>query len=240
MGATATDNYDGDLTASIVIDASAVNTAVVGSYVVTYDVTDSEGNAATQVTRTVNVVDTTAPVLSGVPGAITVECDGVPPPADVTATDACDPDVPVTLDENTTPGSCPQNYILTRTWTAVDDCGNQVNPMIVEGQVHGGLTQGIGQALWENAVYDANGQLVTGTLLDYAVPRAHRLPAFELGRTVTPCPHNPLGVKGVGEAGGRVQVGIAVDAAVASVVSVAGAVLVGVGVRLGVGVGVGV
>ncbi|MCB1037058.1 MAG: molybdopterin-dependent oxidoreductase, partial [Acidobacteria bacterium] len=72
---------------------------------------------------------------------------------------------------------------------------------IVEGQVHGGVAQGIGQALWEEAVYDENGQLLTGTLLDYAVPRAHKLPSFETARTVTPCPHNPLGVKGIGEAG---------------------------------------
>ncbi len=86
-------------------------------------------------------------------------------------------------------------------YIAVDDVGNEINPMIVAGQVHGGLAQGIGQALWENAVYDDNGQLLTATLLDYAVPRAHKLPSFELGRTVTPCPHNPLGVKGVGEAG---------------------------------------
>ncbi|MCP3964578.1 MAG: molybdopterin-dependent oxidoreductase, partial [bacterium] len=88
-----------------------------------------------------------------------------------------------------------------RRYVCVDDVGNVINPMIVEGQVHGGLAQGIGQALWENAVYDDNGQLLTGTLLDYAVPRAHNLPSFETDRTVTPCPHNPLGVKGVGEAG---------------------------------------
>lgn len=86
-------------------------------------------------------------------------------------------------------------------YIAVDDVGNEINPMIVAGQVHGGLAQGIGQALWEQAVYDDSGQLLTGTLLDYAVPRAHKLPSFEIGRTITPCPHNPLGVKGVGEAG---------------------------------------
>lgn len=86
-------------------------------------------------------------------------------------------------------------------YVAVDDCGNQINPMIVEGQVHGGIAQGVGQALWENAVYDDDGQLVTGTLLDYALPRAHNLPMFETDHTVTPCPHNPLGVKGIGEAG---------------------------------------
>jgi carbon-monoxide dehydrogenase large subunit len=86
-------------------------------------------------------------------------------------------------------------------YISVDDVGNEINPMIVAGQIHGGLAQGIGQALWEEAVYDSQGQLLTGTLLDYALPRAHKLPSFELGRTVTPCPHNPLGVKGVGEAG---------------------------------------
>jgi aerobic carbon-monoxide dehydrogenase large subunit len=86
-------------------------------------------------------------------------------------------------------------------YVAVDDVGNVINPMIVEGQVHGGIAQGVGQALWEHGIYDDGGQLVTATLLDYALPKAHRLPSFELERTVTPCPHNPLGVKGVGEAG---------------------------------------
>ena len=86
-------------------------------------------------------------------------------------------------------------------YVAIDDCGNQINPMIVEGQVHGGIAQGVGQALWEEAVYDDNGQLLTATLLDYAVPKAHNLVSFETGHTVTPCPHNPLGVKGIGEAG---------------------------------------
>jgi len=86
-------------------------------------------------------------------------------------------------------------------YLAVDDCGNVINPMIVDGQIHGGVVQGIGQALWEECVYDEHGQLLTGTLLDYAIPRAHNLPHLELDRTVTPCPHNPLGVKGIGEAG---------------------------------------
>ncbi len=86
-------------------------------------------------------------------------------------------------------------------YVAVDDCGNLINPMIVDGQVHGGIAQGVGQALWEDAAYDDHGQLLTGTLLDYALPRAHRLPSFETAHTVTPCPHNPLGVKGIGEAG---------------------------------------
>jgi len=87
-------------------------------------------------------------------------------------------------------------------FTAVDDFGNVVNPMIVEGQVHGGLVQGIGQALLEGCRYDKeSGQLITGTLLDYCVPRADDVPFFQVGTEVTPCTHNPLGVKGCGEAG---------------------------------------
>jgi aerobic carbon-monoxide dehydrogenase large subunit len=86
-------------------------------------------------------------------------------------------------------------------YVAVDDCGPQINPVIVEGQVHGGVVQGIGQALWEGAVYDANGQLLTGSLTDYAIPRADVLPDLEVLSTVTPSPHHPLGVKGIGEAG---------------------------------------
>ena len=86
-------------------------------------------------------------------------------------------------------------------YIAIDDCGPQINPMIVEGQVHGGVVQGIGQALWEEAVYDDDGQLLTGTMLDYAIPRADHLPEIEVYSTVTPSPHHPLGVKGVGEAG---------------------------------------
>jgi carbon-monoxide dehydrogenase large subunit len=86
-------------------------------------------------------------------------------------------------------------------YVAVDDCGPQINPMIVEGQVHGGVVQGIGQALWEEAVYDESGQLVTGSLLDYAIPRADVLPDIETLSTLTRSPHHPLGVKGIGEAG---------------------------------------
>lgn len=86
-------------------------------------------------------------------------------------------------------------------YIAVDDVGNVINPMIVDGQIHGGIAHGIAQALWEEAVYDENGQLITGEFLDYALPKAHMLPPYELERTVTPCPHNPLGVKGVGETG---------------------------------------
>jgi len=84
---------------------------------------------------------------------------------------------------------------------AVDDVGNVINPMIVDGQIHGGLAQGIGQALFEEAIYDDTGQLVNGSYMDYCMPRADDLPSFEIDRTVTPCPHNPLGVKGAGEAG---------------------------------------
>lgn len=86
-------------------------------------------------------------------------------------------------------------------YVAVDDVGNVINPMIVDGQVHGGVAQGIGQALFEGAVYDDSGQLLTGSMLDYCMPRADNFPMFETDRTVTPCPHNPLGVKGVGETG---------------------------------------
>lgn len=86
-------------------------------------------------------------------------------------------------------------------YVCVDDCGPQINPVIVEGQVHGGVVQGVGQALWEEAVYDEDGQLLSGTMLDYAIPRADLLPNIEVHSTVTPSPHHPLGVKGIGEAG---------------------------------------
>lgn len=86
-------------------------------------------------------------------------------------------------------------------YVAVDDVGNVINPMIVDGQLHGGIAQGVAQALWESAQYDDNGQLLTGSLMNYGLPKAHQLPFFELDRTVTPSPVNPLGVKGVGEAG---------------------------------------
>ncbi len=88
-----------------------------------------------------------------------------------------------------------------RRYVAVDDCGNILNPLIVDGQVHGGVAQGIGQALWEQAVYDDSGQLITGEFMDYTMPRAHMMPWIESAHTVTPTPVNPLGVKGVGEAG---------------------------------------
>ena len=92
-------------------------------------------------------------------------------------------------------------HVTLKRYVAVDDCGPQINPVIVEGQVHGGVVQGIGQALWEEAVYDDNGQLLTGSLADYAIPRADMLPEIEVLSTVTPSPHHPLGVKGIGEAG---------------------------------------
>jgi carbon-monoxide dehydrogenase large subunit len=84
---------------------------------------------------------------------------------------------------------------------AVDDCGNVVNPLIVEGQVHGGIAQAVGQALFELVSYDDAGQLLSGSLGDYAVPRAGDMPPMVLDHTVTPTPFNPLGAKGVGEAG---------------------------------------
>ena len=92
-------------------------------------------------------------------------------------------------------------HIELRRYVAVDDCGPQINPMIVEGQVHGGVVQGAGQALWEGAVYDDNGQLLTGSMQDYALPKAHMVPDIETLSSETPSPHNPLGVKGIGETG---------------------------------------
>jgi aerobic carbon-monoxide dehydrogenase large subunit len=86
-------------------------------------------------------------------------------------------------------------------YVAVDDVGRVINPMIVDGQVHGGIAQGIAQALWENGVYDENGQLVTASLMDYAIPKAGFFPTFEVDRTETPTDVNPLGVKGAGETG---------------------------------------
>jgi len=86
-------------------------------------------------------------------------------------------------------------------YVAVDDCGKVINPLLVDGQLHGGIVQSIGQALFEEVVYDDQGQLVTGELMDYAVPKASHVPWLETDRTETPSPVNPLGVKGVGEAG---------------------------------------
>ncbi len=86
-------------------------------------------------------------------------------------------------------------------YVAVDDVGNIINPLLVEGQIVGGVAQGVGQALWEHGAYDANGQLLSGTFMDYAMPRADGFPNIRVGRTVTPSPSNPLGVKGAGEMG---------------------------------------
>src|ERR671914_1898237 len=86
-------------------------------------------------------------------------------------------------------------------YVAVDDCGPVINPAIVEGQLHGGIAQGIGQALYEEAVYDEEGNLVTGTMVDYLVPGAPEVPRFILDRTEVPSSSNPMGVKGIGESG---------------------------------------
>ena len=91
--------------------------------------------------------------------------------------------------------------VTLKRFVACDDVGNVINPMIVDGQIHGGIAQGVGQALFEGAIYDDQGQLTNGSYMDYTMPRADDLPMFEVDRTVTPCPHNPLGVKGAGEAG---------------------------------------
>jgi len=86
-------------------------------------------------------------------------------------------------------------------FTAVDDVGRVINPMIVEGQVQGGVAQGIGQALLEAAIYDAGGQLISGSMMDYTMPRADDLPMVSVATHTTLCTHNPLGVKGCGEVG---------------------------------------
>jgi aerobic carbon-monoxide dehydrogenase large subunit len=91
--------------------------------------------------------------------------------------------------------------VSVESFAAADDFGNVINPMIVEGQVHGGIAQGIGQALYEGCVYDPAGQLLTGSYMDYCMPRADNLPSFKVDTGNTPCTHNPLGVKGCGEAG---------------------------------------
>jgi carbon-monoxide dehydrogenase large subunit len=87
-----------------------------------------------------------------------------------------------------------------RDFVSVDDCGTRVSPMLVDGQVHGGIAQGVAQAVLEEVVYDREGQLVTGSLMDYALPRADDLPSFVTDQTVTVTPFNPLGAKGIGEA----------------------------------------
>ncbi|CCF82607.1 xanthine dehydrogenase family protein molybdopterin-binding subunit [Nitrolancea hollandica] len=92
-------------------------------------------------------------------------------------------------------------HVKIQRYIAVDDVGHVINPMIVDGQVHGGIAQGLAQAIYETAVYDENGQLLTGSLMDYAVPKASMLPSYEVDRTETPTPVNPMGVKGAGETG---------------------------------------
>jgi carbon-monoxide dehydrogenase large subunit len=91
--------------------------------------------------------------------------------------------------------------VALKRYVAVDDVGKVINPLIVDGQVHGGIAQGVAQALWEAAVYDEEGQLLTGSLMDYAIPKAEFFPPFEVERTETPTDVNPLGVKGAGETG---------------------------------------
>jgi len=91
--------------------------------------------------------------------------------------------------------------ITLQRYIAVDDCGKPINPLLIDGQIHGGIAQGIGQAMYEEAVYDESGQLLSGSLMDYALPTAAMLPRFETDRTETPTPVNPMGAKGVGEAG---------------------------------------
>ena len=86
-----------------------------------------------------------------------------------------------------------------RRFVAVDDCGNIINPLVVEGQIQGGLTMGLAPALYEEIVYDQNGQNLSGTFMDYLLPTAVETPKWELGKTITPSPHHPLGAKGVGE-----------------------------------------
>jgi carbon-monoxide dehydrogenase large subunit len=103
---------------------------------------------------------------------------------------------------------------------SVDDCGPRISPLLAEGQVHGGLAQGIAQALWEEIVYDEGGQLLTGSLMDYAAPRANMLPSFTTDRTETPTPRNPLGAKGIGEA-----------ATIGSTPAIVNAVMDAIGVR---------
>jgi carbon-monoxide dehydrogenase large subunit len=86
-------------------------------------------------------------------------------------------------------------------YVAVDDCGKVINPLMADGQIHGGIAQGLGQALLEQVVYDEEGQLLTGSLMDYAIPKARHIPWIEADRTETPSPSNPLGAKGIGESG---------------------------------------
>ena len=108
-------------------------------------------------------------------------------------------------------------HVTVRDYTVVEDCGPMINPVVVEGQIHGALAQGIGEALGERLVYDAGGQLLTGTLMDYPVPVASALPSFAIGHLETPSPYTPGGVKGMGE-GGTVGAPAAIANAVADAV----------------------
>jgi carbon-monoxide dehydrogenase large subunit len=107
-------------------------------------------------------------------------------------------------------------------YVAVDDCGTMINPMVVEGQIHGGIAHGIGNALLEEVAYDDAGQLMTATLMDYALPRASDVPALDVHHVVTPSPLNPLGVKGAGE-GGTLPAPAAIANAVADALGAPGA-----------------
>ena len=89
--------------------------------------------------------------------------------------------------------------IKVRRFVAIDDCGNIINPMIVEGQIHGGLTQGLAPAMYEELIYDEDGNILNGNFMDYLLPTAVETPNWETDRTVTPSPHHPLGAKGVAE-----------------------------------------
>jgi aerobic carbon-monoxide dehydrogenase large subunit len=107
--------------------------------------------------------------------------------------------------------------VVVREYTVVEDCGPVINPMIVEGQIHGALAQGIGEALSERLVYDGDGQLLTGTFMDYAMPAAADLPSFTIGHLETPSPLTPGGYKGMGE-GGTIGAPAAIANAVADAV----------------------
>jgi len=146
--------------------------------------------------------------VAGSPGALLTYAE--------VAAEAAARDEPLTEDEWFAPGAqtfpygahaavveveLETGYVMIREVVAVDDCGNIINPMIVEGQIHGSLMQGIGQALYEAIVYSEDGQLRTSTLMDYQLPRAGDQPKFTTGRLITPAPSNPLGAKGTGEAG---------------------------------------
>ena len=103
-------------------------------------------------------------------------------------------DLPTGVDADT-------GHVEVKRYVAADDCGPRINPMIVDGQIHGGVVQGIGPVLWEGAIYDEDGQLLTGSMMDYAIPKSNSLPEIETLTTVTESPHHPLGIKGVGETG---------------------------------------